>query len=56
MIKAILKTVDYIRNRKNEVLSIMDTKWGIKDAEIREGIYRDIIGFTATTVSLPTRP
>jgi NitT/TauT family transport system substrate-binding protein len=44
MIRAILKSVDYIRNRKGEILSIMETKWGIKDAEIREGIYRDIVG------------
>jgi NitT/TauT family transport system substrate-binding protein len=44
MIKAMLKSIDYIRTRKNEILSIMDTKWGIKDADIREGIYRDIIG------------
>ena len=44
MIKAMLKSIDYIRTRKNEILSIMDTKWGIKDADIREGIYRDIVG------------
>ncbi len=44
MIKAILKSVDYIRNHKSDVLSIMDTKWGIKEADIREGIYRDIVG------------
>ena len=44
MIKAILKSVDYIRNRKGEILSIMETKWGIKEADIREGIYRDIVG------------
>jgi NitT/TauT family transport system substrate-binding protein len=44
MIKAILKSVDYIRNHKGDVLSIMETKWGIKEADIREGIYRDIVG------------
>jgi len=44
MIKAILRSVDYIRNRKGEILSIMETKWGIKEADIREGIYRDIVG------------
>ena len=42
MIKAILKSVDYIRTHKNEILTIMDTKWGIKEADIRDGIYRDI--------------
>ena len=44
MIKAILKSVDYIRNRKGEILSIMETQWGIKEADVREGIYRDIVG------------
>jgi hypothetical protein len=44
MIKAMLKAIDYIKTRKTDILSMMDTKWGIKDAEIREGIYRDIIG------------
>src|SRR5919108_1619731 len=44
MIKAILKSVDYIRTRKAEILSLMESKWGIKEADIREGIYRDIIG------------
>jgi NitT/TauT family transport system substrate-binding protein len=44
MIKALLKGVDYIRNRKSEILSLMETKWGIKEADIREGIYRDIAG------------
>ena len=44
MIKAILKSVDYIRTHKSDILSIMETKWGIKEAEIRDGIYRDIIG------------
>src|SRR5499427_4192400 len=44
MIKAILKSVDYIRDRKSEILVIMETKWGIKEADIRDGIYRDIVG------------
>ncbi|MGH7828260.1 MAG: hypothetical protein ACREQ7_24155 [Candidatus Binatia bacterium] len=44
MIKAMLKGVDYIRNHKNEILAVMETKWGIKEADIREGIYRDITG------------
>jgi NitT/TauT family transport system substrate-binding protein len=44
MIKAMLKSIDYIRSRKSEILSLMETKWGIKEADIREGIYRDIVG------------
>jgi NitT/TauT family transport system substrate-binding protein len=44
MIKAMLKSIDHIRTQKGEVLSLMETKWGIKEADIREGIYRDIVG------------
>jgi NitT/TauT family transport system substrate-binding protein len=49
MVKAILKSVDYIRTHRSEILSIMDTKWGIKEADIREGIYRDIVGIYSRT-------
>jgi hypothetical protein len=45
----ILKSVDYIRTRKAEILSLMESKWGIKEADIREGIYRDIIGLYSRT-------
>ena len=44
MIKAMLKGVNYIRNNQAEILSIMSSKWGIKEADVREGIYRDIVG------------
>src|ERR671915_410358 len=44
MIKAMLKGVNYIRNNQSEMLSIMASKWGIKEADVREGIYRDIVG------------
>lgn len=43
IIKAILKSIDFIWERKNEILSFMEKSWGIKDPEIREGIYRDIV-------------
>jgi NitT/TauT family transport system substrate-binding protein len=49
MIKAMLKGIDYIRNRKGDILAIMETKWGIKEADIREGIYRDIVGLYSRT-------
>ena len=49
MIKAMLKGIDYIRNRKADILTIMETKWGIKEADIREGIYRDIVGLYSRT-------
>ena len=44
MIKAMLKGVNYIRDNQAEILSIMASKWGIKEADVREGIYRDIVG------------
>jgi len=44
MIKALLRATDYIRSHKPEIVSYMGSQWGIKDAEVREGIYRDIIG------------
>jgi NitT/TauT family transport system substrate-binding protein len=44
MIKAMLKGVNYIRNNQAEILAMMASKWGIKEADVREGIYRDIVG------------
>ena len=44
MIKAVLKSTQFIRSRKAEVLSYMEKSWGIKDSEVREGIYQDIVG------------
>jgi NitT/TauT family transport system substrate-binding protein len=49
MIKALLKSIDFIRSRKSEILSHMETKWGIKDTEIREGIYNDIVELYSRT-------
>lgn len=44
MIKAVLKATDYIRTRKSEILSYLEAKWGIKEADVRESIYRDMVG------------
>jgi NitT/TauT family transport system substrate-binding protein len=43
MIKAVLRATEYIRTHKAEILSYMEARWGIKDADVRDGIYRDII-------------
>jgi NitT/TauT family transport system substrate-binding protein len=43
MIKAVLKANEYIRTRKNEILPFLETKWGIKEPDIRESIYRDMV-------------
>jgi ABC-type nitrate/sulfonate/bicarbonate transport system substrate-binding protein len=44
MIKAVLKATDYIRTRKPDILTYLDAKWGIKEADVRESIYRDMVG------------
>jgi NitT/TauT family transport system substrate-binding protein len=44
MIKAVLKATDYIRTRKPDILSFLEAKWGIKEADVRESIYRDMVG------------
>jgi NitT/TauT family transport system substrate-binding protein len=44
MIRALIKSLEYIRTRKADILSIIDKQWGIKDADVREGMYREMIG------------
>ncbi|HTM07994.1 MAG TPA: ABC transporter substrate-binding protein [Verrucomicrobiae bacterium] len=44
MVRALIKSVDYIHNRKAEILSLMEKGWGVKDAEVREAMYRDLVG------------
>lgn len=49
MIRALIKSVDYIRNRKSDILSLFEKSWGIKDTAVREGIYQDLIGLYSRT-------
>jgi len=49
VIKAMLKSVDYIRARKADILALMEKSWGIKDPEVREGIYQDTAGIYTRT-------
>jgi NitT/TauT family transport system substrate-binding protein len=44
MIKAVLKATDYIRRRKSEILAFIEAKWGIKESDVRESIYREMVG------------
>jgi ABC-type nitrate/sulfonate/bicarbonate transport system substrate-binding protein len=44
MIKVLIKSVEYIRARKGEILSHFEKHWGIKEAPVREGIYQDLVG------------
>jgi NitT/TauT family transport system substrate-binding protein len=43
IIKATLKSIDFIWERKNETLSFVEKNWGIKDPEMRDEVYRDIV-------------
>lgn len=43
IVRAELKSIDYIRTRKDDVLAIMEKSWGIKDRDIREQVYRDAL-------------
>ncbi len=44
IIKAVLKSIDYIHDRKTEILNLMENEWGIREPDVREGIYHDIVG------------
>ncbi len=49
MIKAVLKGMEFIRNQKDEILSVMEKSWGIKDPDVREAIYGDTVGLYSRT-------
>jgi NitT/TauT family transport system substrate-binding protein len=53
IIKALSKSIDYIQNRKADILSLIEKSWGIKDVEVREGIYRDLAGLYSRTGIAP---
>ncbi len=44
MIKALLRATDYIRTRKADILALIESQWGIREADVRESIYRDMVG------------
>ncbi len=44
MIKAVLRATDFIRTRKADILAFLEAKWGIREADVRESIYRDMVG------------
>ncbi|HEX2228550.1 MAG TPA: ABC transporter substrate-binding protein [Candidatus Binatia bacterium] len=43
MITAVLRATEYIRTRKTDILSFIEAKWGIKEADIRESIYHEMV-------------
>jgi NitT/TauT family transport system substrate-binding protein len=53
MIKALFKSIDYVQNRKSDVLAVMEKDWSIKEPDVREGIYRDLAGLYSRTGIAP---
>ena len=44
MIRALIKSLEYIRTRKADILAIIDKQWGVKEADVREEMYREMLG------------
>lgn len=49
VIKAVLKAVDFIRTERSSVLAHMEQHWGIRDPDLREALYGDIVGLYSRT-------
>jgi ABC-type nitrate/sulfonate/bicarbonate transport system substrate-binding protein len=49
VIKALLISVDFIRNNKAEILGFLEKSWGIKNPAVREGFYGDMLGLYSHT-------
>ena len=43
MIRALIKSLEYIRSRKADILAMIDKQWGIKEADVREAMYMEMI-------------
>ncbi|HSQ14651.1 MAG TPA: ABC transporter substrate-binding protein, partial [Candidatus Deferrimicrobium sp.] len=44
MIRALIKSLEFIRTRKPDILAIIDKHWGVKEADVREEMYREMLG------------
>ncbi len=49
MIRALIKSLEYIRTRKADILAIIDKQWGVKEPEVREEMYKEMIGLFSRT-------
>jgi NitT/TauT family transport system substrate-binding protein len=49
MIRALIKSLEYIRARKPDILAIIDKQWGIKEADIRENMYKEMLSLFSRT-------
>jgi NitT/TauT family transport system substrate-binding protein len=43
MIRALVKSLEYIRARKADILAIIEKQWGIKEADVREAMYKEML-------------
>jgi len=48
-IRALIKSLEYIRARKADILAMIEKQWGIKEADVREAMYREMIGLYSRT-------
>ena len=49
MIRALIKSLEFIRTRKADILAIIDKQWGVKEADVREDMYREMLGLFSRT-------
>ena len=49
MIRALIKSLEYIRTRKADILAMIDKQWGVKEADVREDMYREMLGLFSRT-------
>lgn len=49
MIRALIKSLEYIRTRKADILAIIDKQWGVKEPDVREEMYKEMIGLFSRT-------
>jgi len=49
MIRALIKSLEYIRTHKADILAIIDKQWGVKEADVREEMYHEMLGLFSRT-------
>jgi hypothetical protein len=49
MIRALLKSLEYIRTRKSDILALIEKQWGVKEADVRDDMYREMLGLFSKT-------
>ena len=49
MIRALIKGLEYIRTRKSDILGLIEKQWGVKEADVRDDMYREMLGLFSKT-------